>query len=1178
MHDVKKVTAKVLSIVLAMTLLIALIPPALMKTAAADASEITFGVLSDLHYFPKSLMGEDIQAFVDASKLNSTTSYLTDAVLDCAFAEYKAKKASGKDIKYILVPGDLTKNGELEGHMALAERFRAFEEETGIQVLVINGNHDVRNANAAEFKNGRFTETTFTEPEEFREIYNDFGYDLADAFFTPAEGAQAGQLSYAATLEGGYRLISLDGGCYSSDNTSDGENIAETRGAFTEELLQWALEQIAAAKAQGLTVIGMTHFNLVKHFECEDSVFTAFPIDNWMEVCESLADAGMHFAFTGHIHMTDLASHTSDSGETLTDCSSASLLSFPNYMRTVTLASDAAGNITANFTTSDIDHTLPMQDPFGTVYKKPFKNTAFALNFGGSDISTFALNMIEWQLTYNLKPQIEKYGSLYGYLSFALDLDRVLDDLLRGNVGIGAVEGVTKTALKRVIFNVCNQIERAYIDNPEHLLSVVESALRKITSIPVSDYPCTKFLDTLGFGSASGQGTFGDAVSSCLAYMYSGDEDTSDDPFMTDALAKFERGENAQLIFDTLIEVLLHDIIEDELLTTIKIDVAGLLKNTDDEQAQDILSQILAGLLDGVQSSGVSLPQPSLMDIVNLFFGLGIVDYKSLDDLLNSFMDEYMTTSQMETIAYEFYNFLSYFTQDTNPGLKMDNNATVHYNGKVSVVPTVEDLRLPSGIAVTFGSDAATTRNISWVTKYSVTGTDIEIVPYSARPKFTGKATVNPNIQTKTISAVRSYPGIDFGVIGIMNYEIEVTRHMIKLTGLKPDEKYCYRIGDAEKGWWSEVGVLETADNSDAFTFFHMSDSQGGIERQYKTWANVVDTAYAMHPEASFIMHTGDFVDYGSNFKQWNWMFNTASDNLMKTVMMPTAGNHEEKGLGYAITNNFLLSDVPEQNKAGGVYYAYDYNNAHFMVLNTNNLNSDGTLSDDQLAWLKADAAASDAQWKIVAMHKAVYSNGSHYDDEDVTALRAQLATLMPELGIDLVLQGHDHVYLRTDVMSNNTVVEGETKNVKNDGVSYTAKVNPQGTIYAIDGCSGVKYYQAKDSAQTDQLFPRAERIYDAAAPVFSAIQIDGDSLYFDAYTVDDSKTEKIDSFAIVKATVGANSDDTTETDDPSAKNPKTGSFSSGSGVLIAAVMIPAGALTAIFFAVKTLKRRETEI
>lgn len=1128
MKRLKSSLAKLSALLLAVALILSFVPSTLLRTVAADSGELTIGVMNDLHYFPQSLMGSDVNAFIEASKLNSTTSYLADALVDNALYEY-AQQAKENGLKYLFIPGDLTKNGEYEAHVALAEKLKQFEKDTGVEVFVIDGNHDIRNGNAAEFKNGQFVSTRWTEPEEFREIYADLGYDHADAFFTPPEGEMAGMLSYAATLEGGYRLIVLDGSCYSSDINSKGENKAETRGAYSEALMEWTLEQLADAKAKGLTVIGMTHFNLVQHFESEDNLFTAFVVDNWQEVCETFADAGMHFAFTGHIHLTDVASHTSDNGETLTDCSSASMLNFPCEIRVVTFDNRSlAGDITMRYDNIAIDHSRPVT-AYGVTYPQPFSNTAFALNFGGSDINEFVNNYLRWELEYALLPDIHEAGSLYLYLSKSLDLDSVIDGLLASASGIGAIEGVTKLSLKLLIKNVCDQIERNYLDGgkgTEHLLEVADAAVRKVTSLQMSDLPCTKFIDTYGFGSTTQPGTFGDVASSVLATFYSGDEDRSDDAFLTDVLERFERGELAGEILDTLIDVILHDLLEDEILQNIHIDVVGILRNTNDEDTKVLLGEIITQIIAVGDGSGVTnaIPQPSLAQLVNLFFAAGIVEYKSLDDVVDHYMDEYMTESQIETIAYEFYNILSDLTTDTNPGLRKDNHGEITYSGRVPVTPTVEDLRLPSGIAVTFGTDAATTRNICWYTKTSVTGTDIEIVPYSSNPKFTGKPTTGSNIVTTTARVNREYPGVDLGVIGIISYSFDVNRHMVKIGGLKPGQKYCYRVGDASRGWWSDVGTFEMADNSDSFTFFHMSDSQGGIERQYEKWAELVDTAFSLYPQAKFIMHTGDVVDSGKNFKQWNWAFNTASDSLLNTVMMPATGNHETNGEN-ATVENFLLSQYPEQDTTEGVYYSFDYNNAHFMVLNTNDLNSDNTLGTKQLNWLKADAAASDKEWKIVALHKAIYSNGSHYDDDDVVALRAQLSMLMPLLDIDVVLQGHDHVYLRTTAMKDNAKCEVVERTINHNGTTYNAMVNPDGTVYAIDGCAGVKYYQTKNAADTDKLFPRAQTIYDATAPVFSAIQIDGANLYFDAYTYQNGQATKIDSFAITKAADAAAAD-----------------------------------------------------
>ena len=287
---------------------------------------------------------------------------------------------------------------------------------------------------------------------------------------------------------------------------------------------------------------------------------------------------------------------------------------------------------------------------------------------------------------------------------------------------------------------------------------------------------------------------------------------------------------------------------------------------------------------------------------------------------------------------------------------------------------------------------------------------------------------------------------------------------------------------------------------------------------------------------------------------------------------MTTSGNHETNGVN-ATVNNFLLSNVPQQDTTNGVYYSFDYNNAHFMVLNTNDLNEDNTLSTKQTEWLKADAAASDKQWKIVALHKAIYSNGSHYDDDDVVALRAQLSALMPELNIDVVLQGHDHVYLRTTAMKDNAKCEIVERTVSHNGNSYTAMVNPDGTVYAIDGCAGVKYYQTKDAALTDELFPRAQTIYDATAPVFSAIQIDGDNLYFDAYTVKNGNASKIDSFAISKA-ADTVAEETEGSAAPDGNVPKT----AGKQVTSALVFMLPVAATVALSAGAIKRKREEEI
>lgn len=403
---------------------------------------------------------------------------------------------------------------------------------------------------------------------------------------------------------------------------------------------------------------------------------------------------------------------------------------------------------------------------------------------------------------------------------------------------------------------------------------------------------------------------------------------------------------------------------------------------------------------------------------------------------------------------------------------------------------------------------------VTWLTKYSLTASDIELVPYSENPEFTGVPTTDERIDASSETVQRSYPGADLGIFSLLPYTTDYVQHTVKLSGLEAGTKYCYRVGDAEKGWWSEAGTIETAGgDDDAFTFFYVTDPQAQRQDQYERFAQVIETAKEAYPDGKFIVSAGDQVDAGENVKHWNYLLNSTTA-LLDLPFMPTSGNHEDAQA--AVSSVFTLPNVPEQDEETGVYYSYDYNGVHFTVLNTND-DEDDKLGEAQIEWLKDDIRNSDAQWKVVVLHKALYSNGSHYDDGEVEGMRKQLGALLPYLGVDLVLQGHDHVYLRTDALNANAVVPSKTETVTYNGLDYEMKYDPRGTVYSICGTSGVKIYKTKDVEATDKSFPRAEAIVDSEYSMFSAITVDGNELYYNAYQVVDGEAVRVDSFALSK-------------------------------------------------------------
>ncbi|MBQ2694025.1 MAG: metallophosphoesterase [Clostridia bacterium] len=1100
----RKFGLKAISVILVVAILAACVP----MMVSADTSAVRFGVVSDIHYLAESLKGEgeawDEFVYDKHKEYNDV-----DALLNNALDGVERNAVDGGE-NYLLIPGDLTKDGEYESHVALAERLEQFEAETGIPVLVIPGNHDVNNTNAATYVNGKKETAKPTSPEDFREIYADLGYDLADSFFVPEEGKKGGMLSYAATL-GGYRLICIDSNMYSEDNGAEG-NEHMTDGRIADGLLDWIVAECEKAKEQGLTLIGMQHHNLVPHISIEEATLWAFVVQNWMEVAETYADAGMHYVFTGHLHANNVAKHVSDNGEAVYDILTPTLTGFPNYYRTVDFVSDGE-TTTMDMKSHDIDEYQPVIAPDGTAYEKPFKFTySFDRTFGEGGIKGLAMGALR-NLVNDYFPAIQEAGGLLGFLkTMNLDLEKIIVDALGTNgLALGPVEILTVSSnVMGFIGELAGQIDEVYVNNPEETLAKVEALIDRILNYKVCDKPASMLTDVLGYEVNPDGCTFGEYATTILICYYGGDEDISAYPYVTEVLDRFESGELAQEVFNLLREVLVTDLVQGEILANLDFNPGELFP---EGNVFYLFGRVLQGITELLLGGDNSFT--NLIDSV-LSIPLVPEEYSSVDAIIDHLMGEYITQSQYESWGYTIKWMLITFVLDSDPAEKSDSNAVITYSGPEKIEATQDNYRAPSHIAVTLGEDSTSEVSITWLTKYSVKGTDIELVPYSENPKFTGRPTTGKKVTASYELIPKTYPGADLGVFALLLYSRDYVKHTVKLSGLEAGAKYCYRVGDAERGWWSEAGVIETAaGGNEKFTFFYVTDPQSQQPAHYERFAEVVETAAEEYPDAKFIVSAGDQVDEGENVKHWNYLLNS-TEKLLDLPFMPVTGNHEDEGA--VITENFVLPNVPEQDLETGVYYSYDYNGVHFTVLNTND-DEDDKLGKAQIEWMKNDIKSSDAKWKVVIFHKAIYSNGSHYDDGDVKGMRDQLSALLPYLGVDLVLQGHDHVYLRTDVMNANAVVPVKTGTVTYEGMEYQMKYNPKGSIYSICGTSGVKVYQTKDVEATDKLFPRAEKLNpeNTENSMFAAITVDGDCLYYNAYEVDDGEAVRVDNFAIEK-------------------------------------------------------------
>ena len=418
---------------------------------------------------------------------------------------------------------------------------------------------------------------------------------------------------------------------------------------------------------------------------------------------------------------------------------------------------------------------------------------------------------------------------------------------------------------------------------------------------------------------------------------------------------------------------------------------------------------------------------------------------------------------------------------------------------------------LISKITVTFYGDATTSKGFTWYTDSGSQTSDVQVVE-----------------RKEDLLSDFSQAIMFQGTVGKSNNSPKEVVHKAVATGLKSDTAYDYRVGDAKLNIWSEPAVFTTAPEKGSFTFIDLSDTQFADQAGANVTADTIKKALSQAGNAGFIVHNGDVVDNKSE-KLWNLLLQTSKSSLMNTTIMPAAGNHD---VGNSTFIDHFNLDTPAAATKTGAYYSVDYSNAHFVVLNTNESSGNyKSFTDAQVDWLKSDIKAAKkagSQWIIVVIHIGPYTVAEHSSDSNVKDTRTKIAPLFNELGVDLVLQGHDHVYERSKPIVNGVATEKTTVTERPGDRTIEYMIDPKGPLYLTPGTAGTKhYYQNPKLSQSYlSLFDVANGPYKGAPDMknqetFMSITIDGNVLTATAYQISKTKNDgqpyMIDQFKIKK-------------------------------------------------------------
>lgn len=243
-----------------------------------------FGIISDLHI----ALPETIQDNPSRFHLVEVSIPALEKALDHLIS---------LKIDFLLLPGDLTQDGERVNHQWLGERLASLP----FPVYVIPGNHDVPNMNATE------SAIAF---KDFPQYYHKHGYQDQQ------------QLYYTQEILPNVQLIALN----SNNFNSEGKQL----GFLDQSQLYWLENTLK--NCHNKLILMTVHHNVIEHFpgQTEHPLGNRYMLKNADNLLNLLQKYQVKLIFTGHLHVQDIAKW-----QNIYEICTGSLVSYPHPYRVV---------------------------------------------------------------------------------------------------------------------------------------------------------------------------------------------------------------------------------------------------------------------------------------------------------------------------------------------------------------------------------------------------------------------------------------------------------------------------------------------------------------------------------------------------------------------------------------------------------------------------------------------------------------------------------------------------------------------------------------------------------------------------------------------------------------------------------------------------------------------------
>ncbi|MET9295255.1 metallophosphoesterase family protein [Streptomyces sp. NPDC003077] len=353
----------------------------------------------------------------------------------------------------------------------------------------------------------------------------------------------------------------------------------------------------------------------------------------------------------------------------------------------------------------------------------------------------------------------------------------------------------------------------------------------------------------------------------------------------------------------------------------------------------------------------------------------------------------------------------------------------------------------PFGRHLAFGADPRTQMRVSWQ------------VPLPVRRPFLRIGRTPWDLSHRIPAEVRDLhtPALTAKLPAVDQYYLHAA-----LDGLRPGTTYYYGVGHdgfdpADARHVSTIGSFRTAPaRPESFVFTAFGDQ--GVS--YHALAN---DQLILGQNPSFHLHAGDicYADpSGTGSTQdaydarvWD-QFLAQTESVAKSVpWMVTTGNHDMEAWyspnGYGGQNaRWTLPETgPDAKNAPGVY-SFTYGNVGVVALDANDVSyeipaNQGYTDGAQTRWLDRRLgelrASRDIDFVVVFFHHCAFSTTNAHASEG--GVRDAWVPLFEKHQVDLVINGHNHVYERTDALKGGRVGKkmpiGQTVDAAREGIVY---------------------------------------------------------------------------------------------------------------------------------------------